>query len=417
MTQASNPATFAYRAQSSDGASISGTIDAADLAEATRRLQSLHLTSLELQPAAHPPRARALGGEDFIAFNQQLAQLTQVGLPVEQGLRLIAGEMSAGSQRRTLELIAAELESGKSLPQAVAAHRQQFPPLYSELIDAGIRCGNLSGILLNLGRHLTLVRRLQAALWQTLAYPVMVMVAFLGVMYFILARVVPGWEPIIDSFANKTIWFHGPHGFSQTAYDVPWLTQGLFDVARVVAACPLWGIALIVAAVVVLLVLFFRAAGGSGRMGSGALLHVPLVGTVLRKNLVSRWCDAVALGVDAGMDLPAAIKLSDDAIASEPLNADGQSLISALSAGRQLDSVQSPKVLPLTVIAAMQLSSLRGDLPQTLSAMSQMYQQQAELRLGAIQAILTPILLVAMGLAVGIVMVALFAPLLALLNL
>ena len=73
-----------------------------------------------------------------MVFNQQLAQLAGAGLPVEQGLRLVAQEMRRGSMRRTIDLVAAELESGKTLPEAVAAHRDKFPPLYSELIDAGI---------------------------------------------------------------------------------------------------------------------------------------------------------------------------------------------------------------------------------------------------------------------------------------
>lgn len=415
MTQASNPATFAYRAQAPDGSSISGTIDASDILDAKGRLQSLHLQNLDVQPA-RPFRARPLGGQDFAAFNQQLAQLTQVGLPVEQGLRLVAAEMSAGSHRRTIELIAGELESGKSLAQAVAAHRQQFPPLYAELIDAGIRAGNLSGILLNLGRHLTLMRRLQAAIWQTLAYPVLIMVGFVGVLYFILSQLVPRWEPLIAGYMGKSYWTRGPGGFTQTPFQLPLLSQILFNVSDIVAACPYWIVGLIFAAIVVLVVLFFRSASGNGRLSVRALFHVPLVGAVLRRNMVSRWCHAVALGVEAGMDLPAAIKLADDAIASAPLSADGDALIAALSAGRPLDAVQSPRILPLTVIAAMQLSSLRGDLPQTLYAMSQMYQQQAELRLGSIQAILTPILLVVMGVAVGIVLMALFAPLLSLLN-
>src|ERR1700722_12015173 len=106
---------FAYRALTREGQQITGIIDAPTAEEARHRLQALQLASLEVEGSPRPSRPRALRGDDFLAFNQQLAQLTGAGLPVEQGLRLIAAEMSRGSIKRTLEQVAAELESGQSM--------------------------------------------------------------------------------------------------------------------------------------------------------------------------------------------------------------------------------------------------------------------------------------------------------------
>jgi len=414
--QNQSPETFAYRAQTRDGQEISGTIDARDPDDARRRLISLQLQNVQLQPAAHPPRAAALRGEDFLVFNQQLAQLAGAGLPVEQGLRLVAREMRRGSMRQTLDLVAAELESGKTLPQAVAAYRDKFPPLYSQLIDAGIRSGNLSGILLNLGDHLTLIRRLQSILWQTLSYPVIVLVAFFGVLYFILVELVPKWEPMIGGFAGTRFWVRMAGNYNPQIFQLPFYTRALFAVSDFVAAVPVAAVGAVAAVVAIGAILFLRATGRNEGFTERLMLPLPLVGIVLRRNLVSRWCHAVALAVEAGLDLPAAIKLADDATASPILRADGAALIAALTAGQPISSPPPGKILPGTVVAAMEASAQRGDLNLTLRALSQMYQQQAELRLGAIQAILTPMLLLVVGVFVGGLMVALFAPLLSLLN-
>ena len=161
---------------------------------------------------------------------------------------------------------------------------------------------------------------------------------------------------------------------------------------------------------------FCEATNRDEAVSERLLLPMPLVGQVLRQNLISRWCHAVALAVEAGLDLPAAIRLADDATASPRLGADGSALIAALNAGQPLSAAATGKILPPTIIAAMEMSAARGDLPVTLRAMSQMYQQQAELCLGSIQAVLAPILLVFIGLAVGALMVAMFAPLLGLLQ-
>jgi type IV pilus assembly protein PilC len=411
-----SPEPFAYRAQTHDGQDISGTIDAADADDARRRLQSLQLQDIQLGSSSPHARPRALRGEDFLVFNQQLAQLTGAGLPVEQGLRLVAREMRRGSMRQTIDQVAAELESGKTLPEAVAAHRGQFPPLYSELIDAGIRSGNLSGILLNLGSHLTLIRRLQSMLWQTLSYPVIVLVTFFGVLYFILVELVPKWEPMLSSFAGMKFWVRSGGTYSPAQMEIPVFTRVLFTVSDIVASWP-GGILLAGIAVVALAAwAFFRLADADGGFAERLWLHTPLVGTVVRRNLISRWCHAVALAVESGMDLPAAIKLADDATASPVLRADGAALIAGLAAGRPLSSSSAGRILPATVVTAMESSAERGDLPITLRALSQMYQQQAELRVGAVQAILTPILLLLVGLVVGGLMIAMFAPLLTVLN-
>src|SRR2546423_9386127 len=91
---------FAYRAQRLDGQPLSGTIDAASADQARERLESLRLRVLELGPATAvtaAPGVRALRGDDFITFNQQLAHLTAAGLPMVQGLRLIAQDLRGGA--------------------------------------------------------------------------------------------------------------------------------------------------------------------------------------------------------------------------------------------------------------------------------------------------------------------------------
>jgi len=401
MTEAAHPlSTFAYRAQTSEGQAISGTIDAADQADADRRLAGLHLRVIELQPAAPPLRSKLwygkLAADDFLAFNQQLAQLTAAGLPVERGLQMIAQEIRRGKLRRTIDAVTADLENGKTLPQAVDAHRGKFPPLYARLIDAGIRAGNLSAVLLNLGRHLTLVRRMQAAVWRALAYPAIVLLAFAAIFFFVMTHVVP---------LCRMPLFRG--------MQLPAITQAALDVSDFLGGIPFWPT---LAAAAVLGMLIFLTLGLIGRdpnISEHLLLPLPLVGAVLRRNLIARWCDAVGLGVDAGMDLPAAIELADDAIGSPGLKADGQAIIAAISNGRPISASPEGKILPPMVPAAMDLGATRGQLSQALHSLCAGYQQQAEMRLAALQAILTPVVLLILGLFIALLMFALIAPLMA----
>src|SRR5690349_20353657 len=142
---------FAYIAQTLEGQPMTGTIDAADLDDANKRLADLRLRVIRLDPAQRPVRAKPLSGEDFAAFNQQLAHLASAGLPIEQGLRLIAEDLHHGGLAQSVREVSEELERGVPLGEAFKRHETQFPPLYGTLIDAGVRTGNLPAVLLNLG--------------------------------------------------------------------------------------------------------------------------------------------------------------------------------------------------------------------------------------------------------------------------
>jgi type IV pilus assembly protein PilC len=105
---AAQPTAFAYRALNAEGRPIAGTLDAADLTQARSLLASMGLQLTELQALQAPMRPAALRGADLQAFNEQLAYLTQAGLPVERGLRLIASEMRHPRLAQTIRRIAEE---------------------------------------------------------------------------------------------------------------------------------------------------------------------------------------------------------------------------------------------------------------------------------------------------------------------
>jgi type IV pilus assembly protein PilC len=388
---------FAYRAESAGGQTLSGTIDAATTEAADTLLRSLGLKVLEVSPARRPVKLRALRGDEFIAFNQQLARLTQAGLPVEQGLRLIAKDVRSGRLASTINALAGELESGVPLPEAFEKHRHQFPPLYGRLIDAGVRANNLPAMLLNLGRHAQLIQRMRAMMWEALSYPAMVLAATTLLISFLGLFVLPRFELIFKDFGTR----------------LPMITQVVLNIANNMPII----LATIGAAVllVVLATMIIRFSGLAPAAHDAILLHVPLLGPVLERNLVARWCDAMATAVSSGLDLPAAIALSGDAVRSPKLKRDGDALIRRMEAAQSLDGAEL-RILPATIPAVLELSAAGKDLPGALETLGLMYQQQAELRLVAIPAILTPLLFILIGLVIGLVTLAMFAPIISLIQ-
>ena len=396
---ADSPNSFSYQAQTPDGLRMSGTVDAQDVGEATRRLVELGLRVSEIAPAPKAPRPRALRASDFAAFNQQLAHLAKAVLPLEQGLRLIAADLRGGGGRlsRTVEMVAAELERGTPLPEAFEKYRGQFPSLYGRLVGAGVKAGNLPAVLFNLSRHLELVQRLREALWRTLAYPLAILVGLGFVLLLIGTFVLPKFEEIYADFKME----------------LPGPTKLLLTVGHII---PEIAIAFIVIAVgLPLLWLGLKAAGREGILTDFIARYVPLVGPVVRRSLAARWCDLLRVGIASGMDLPAAIMLASEATGSPALIRDGEALAKQLESGQPLEA-RRRAMLPPSVPATIQFASGFNDLPSTLEALGDMCQRQAELRVAAIPAVITPVFVLLIGALVSFIILGLMMPMLTLIQ-
>lgn len=391
---------FAYRGQTSAGQPVSGTVDAADHDAAMRQLADLGVKVKDLESlraTAASPRG-AVGAGEFRAFNEQLAHLTRAGLPVERGLRLIAEESRSRRFAAAVRAVADEVARGTPLGDAFRRSRSGFPPLYGRLVDAGVESRNLPAMLFNLNRHVDLVQRLRASITQAVAYPFVVAVALAGVLLFLSVAVIPEFYGIFADFD----------------VELPWITE-------LVLSFTIWGPAVFGGLLVVLLMLpvLWRVLRGTGRdamVAEAFGLPLPLVGPVLQKGLVARWCDATRVGVESALDLPGAMELASEAIASPGLREDTRKLIDAMERGQRLAGVGALRVLPRSVPTAMDLGIEQVTLPTTLETLATMYREQAESRVSAVQVLLTPILLLAIAVVVGTVVIGLFLPMLKLMQ-
>ncbi len=385
---------FRYEAQTAAGDTRRGTLDATTPADANRQLTLLQLRVLSVEPTPATGRVRraALGPDDFLIFNQQLAHLTASGLPIERGLRLIAADLHSGKLSDAARAVADELERGVPLEQAFAHHAGRFPSLYGRLIEAGAKAGNLPAMLFNLGHHLELVARLRQTLWPLLSYPIMVVIAMMLVLWFIATRLTPQFRVIFHDFRTSLPWL------TDTVMDVgDWLPQILLVVVCIFAAFAL-------------LILFLKLSGRSGLIADRLLIWIPVIGPVLRASLLARWIDALRLGIEAGLDLPHAVDLASEATASHRLGVEGRQLVETLVSGKGANFFPG-HLIPQTVPAAIELSSRAGDLESTLATLTRMYQDQAEQRVRLVPVVFTPIALFLIAGTVTITVVAMFLPL------
>lgn len=381
--------TVSFTAQTQEGLHAQGTLEAASPAAARDALQALGLQVLEVSPTAPPP-PRRVGALDLAAFNAQLAHLLEAGVPLEQSLRLVAEEAGAGRLADGIRQVATELENGLDLPAAIAKNKASFPPLYGQLVGAGIKSGNLPGVLASLSRHLEFDRKLRTMVWRASVYPLVVIGATGAVGLFLDLWVFPAFREIFWQFDAK----------------MPWITRFCLHYMGPIS----W--ALMLFPLLLLLAMgTLRASGKSGWVVDHLLLRVPLLGRAISRGLAARWCDGAQLGLTAGMDLPAALALASSATGSERVARDSDRLRACVEAGNLPDASMPLSILPPVIPLALG-SACRGglDAATALARLASTLREQAEYRMVAMQSWLLPLTIATLGAIVGLVIAAAFLP-------
>jgi type II secretory pathway component PulF len=309
--------------------------------------------------------------------------------------------------KRAMQSLAADLSSGKSIEAAVESRRTEFPPIYAKLIDAGIRTGNLPGVLHGFGKHLETVSRLRAELWRAAAYPTVVLVAFAVLLSFLSYFVLPQYYGLIKDMSYSTYnWMTGKRTVVDFGMPLP---------ARVLETIG-WSMPYLLAigfGLALVIWLVWRVLRYSNREGpwvDAVVLRIPILGRALRQSYLTRWVDTLAIGVRSGLDLPQAIALASQVIALPSLKRDGDELVTLLAAGRGLDEAPRLRRVPASVPPSMELASQSNRLPQFLDSLARELARQTEQRIRAIPAVLTPILVIMIGLCAGIIIMGLWTP-------
>jgi type II secretory pathway component PulF len=391
---------FEYEGLTPGGTAIAGRVEAPNREDATDSLYQMQIEVRELRSASPPPaRAAAIGEQDLVFFNEQLASLADAGMALDEGLAQLARDVESPRLRKWIDRLVEDLKRGVPLDQAIEANERGLPVLYSQVIRAGIQSGELSGTLLNLNQHLQLRGKTRQLLWETLSYPMIVALATLILMTGIFTLVVPKFREIFADFGTV----------------LPGLTLFLLEAA---AAWP--SILAIGGGVIGMCLLIWHlmrySKGGHG-IRERVTLGVPAIGRVYRASLIARFLRAVSTAVATGIPLPEAVRLGAGATGSVLLTRDAEYLASEVEAGQSIFVAnQSARLIPPLFGFAVQVASSREVLPQAIAQLAASYENRAIYNHNLLRSVFYPVAVLLLGGCVGFIVTALFLPLVTLIN-
>jgi len=394
-------ATFEYNALTSAGRLMKGTIEAGTNQEADELLKQMQLVVNSVEKAKAKKLKTAIGRNEFVLFNQQLASITKAGIPLERGLRELAGDISSRSMRRLVDAVADELEAGVSIEQAFEKRQKHFPPLYGRILKAGVETGRLSEMLTSLNRHLEMANQTRRIIFEAMTYPAVILVLAAIILTGVFTFIIPQFGVVLTDIAEDS--------------QLPVLTRLFLSMSKNVV--PFWTtVAFVIAAIVVLYMMLSASAAGR-RFKESLILDIPVIGRVYHSSVLSRMAEGMAIMVAAGSDMPVSLRLSSGATGSEKLILESEALAGQIEQGANiLEAGQFCRMIPRLFLYSIQLGTQRNELQDNLYSLGQMYAEQARCGQARLQAVLLPVMLIGVGCFLAMTIMAMFLPMISIIT-
>ena len=400
---------YRFEALQADGQSRKGTLEADSARSARSQLRAQGLVPVDVallgtpqspdQPALPwwqrplgPTRA-AFSTSQRAVWTRQLAELVSSGLTVERALAALTDESEHERQRHLLATIRAEVNAGSSLGRALDRFPQEFPAIDRAVIAAGEQGGQLGRVLGHLADDLEAQQVLRSKLVGAALYPAIVTLVALAIVVFLLSSVVPQVAGV----------------FASSHRQLPLLTSALLAIS---AAVRQWGVWMLLMGVAGSMGLRIALRQEALRLRwDAAWLRLPVIGRLARGYNAARFASTLAMLSAAGVPILKALQAAADTLSNRALRADALEALVQVREGAPLALALSRRErFPGLLAMFARLGEQTGQLPLMLQRAAQQLANEVQRRAMALATVLEPLLIVAMGALVMVIVLAVLMP-------
>ncbi|MEM6886083.1 MAG: type II secretion system F family protein [Verrucomicrobiota bacterium] len=404
---------FSYTAVDSSGSQTTGTVEASDAASASAQIKEQGLFPTTVSEAAGPaatgaaaPKAKKkgsfnLGGggvksKVLTVFTRQLATLIDAGLPLLRSLKTLSKQEKNPTLRETMAHLSDSVESGNTFSEALAQHPKIFNKLYVNMVKAGELGGVLEIVLTRLAEFQEKAQRIKGKVVSAMVYPIVVLFIAIGIMAFLLLFIVPKFEKIFDEMLEGE--------------PLPVLTQIVVDISRFVKDQ-----FLIIGGAVLLIVVVYQVCK---RTPAGAIildrlkLKLPVFGDLITKTSIARFSRTLGTLVTSGVPILQALSITKETAGNVVLSSAINDVHESVKEGESMVSpLEASGLFPPMVISMIQVGEETGQLPVMLNKVADVYEEEVDVAVAGLTSLLEPIMIVFLALVVGTIVIALFLPL------
>jgi len=332
--------------------------------------------------------------KEIAVFSRQLATMLKSGVPLVTSFQIIAGGVKNPRMRTVVDKIRAEVEGGGSLFEALSAHPVQFDELYTNLIKAGESAGVLDTILDEVATYKERIESIKGKIKKALYYPIAVVGVAIMVSAILLIYVIPQFEGIFESFGAA----------------LPAFTQAIINVSRWLRENGVF----VFFSFILSITAFIMAKKRSKPFAhwiDRISLKIPIVGDILEKSAIARFCRTLAITFAAGVPLVDALQIVSGATGNAVYDGAAARIREDVSVGHQLQlAMQQAGVFPNLVIQMAAIGEEAGSLDEMLLKVAEAYEEEVNNSVDALSSLLEPLIIVFIGCIVGGMVVAMYLP-------
>jgi type IV pilus assembly protein PilC len=390
--------TYIWEGTNRAGEHRSGTVTADSEAQVAERLRQQGLTVNKVRKKPTEFRLPSLGSgvslRDKVVFTRTFSTMIDAGLPIVQSLDMLSAQSESMNFRRILGGVKAEVETGRTLSEAMGSYPKVFDDLFRNLVAAGEAGGILDIIFRRLATYLEKSAELRRQLLRALVYPSVILVVGILVMMVMMTRVLPVFEKMFKDLG---------------AGSLPAPTRFVLAISHALAD----NLLLITGATALLAIAFVMALRTErGRyIFDAVLLKVPIVGPVVRKIAVARFTRTLGTLLNSGVPILDALDIVARTAGNMVVARAIRYTRSKIEEGKDIASpLIETGIFPPMVVQMIGVGEQTGAMDDMLQKIADFYEDEVDVAVGAMTSLLGPLMVVLLGGAVGGMLIAMYMP-------
>jgi type IV pilus assembly protein PilC len=395
--------TFEWKGTARNGQSQTGVLvaDSKDAVIAMMRRQQIVVTAVKEKgkEIALPKFGGKVPPQLIAIFTRQFSVMIDAGLPLVQCLEILGGQQEHKTFKRTLIQVRQDVESGSNLADAMRKHPKVFNDLFTNMVAAGEAGGILDTILQRLAQYIEKAVKLNSQVKSAMIYPVAVISIAVIVVMIILWKVIPVFATLFESLGAE----------------LPLPTRIVIKLSNFIA--DYWWLMILGTVATIYSLRRYHETYKGKRVLDGILLKMPVLGMLLRKIAVARFCRTLATLTSSGVPILDGLQItartSGNSIVEDAIMATRKSVEEGKTISEPLGDTD---VFPAMVVQMIAVGEQTGALDTMLSKIADFYEDEVDNAVAGLMKLLEPVLIAFLGVAIGGIVIAMYMPMFSLIG-
>jgi len=394
---------YVWKGKTRTGQTTAGERVAAskDAAIAMLRREQILVTSIKEKgkEISLPRLGGGIKSKDVAVFTRQFSVMIDAGLPLVQCLEILGQQQENKTFQKIILQVRQDVEGGSSLAESMRKHPQAFDDLYVNMVAAGEAGGILDTILQRLAAYIEKAVKLKSQVKSAMVYPVSVITIAVVVVYVILWKVIPVFAALFEGLGGQ----------------LPFLTQIVVNISKFIGTF-WWLIIAVVVGGLFALRQYYQTEAGRYQIDK-LLLKAPVIGILLRKISVARFCRTLGTLLSSGVAILESLEITARTAGNAVIEEALMQVRKEVEEGKTIaEPLTRSEQFPPMVCQMIGVGEQTGAMDTMLSKIADFYEDEVDAAVEGMMALIEPVIIAFLGVVIGTIVVAMYLPMFSLIS-